>query len=157
MSNINNEFIPSDLLLVGEFLERGYNVHEITQQCSMQIDKVRKLKKEVELNQQKELGSNPVIVIYRAIDALEKRYRHLIEIQSEQQDKVVDVKMMQGEERCLELKMKLLGFDGKQPFKPTEVGCSGVHDDIVIDLKTLSKQTIRELSKLVAVASNDAG
>lgn len=148
MAKVSDKQTPSDLLIVGEFVDRGYTTDEIARQCPMSIDAIIRLKKQVEKNQQKELESNATMVIYRAIDALEKIYHRQIELQSEQHNKVTDIKTMQGVERCLELKMKLLGFDGKQQFMPTQTNCSPTGDDIVIDLNDLSQQTIQELNRM---------
>lgn len=146
MAQIKEKSPKSDFLVVQEFCGRGYTVDEIGQQCGLSIDAIIKLKQEVEKNQRKELGVNAAMVIYMAIDSLEKAYRRQIDLQTE--DKAVDVKMMQGVERCLELKMKLLGFDGKQQPVLCNEKAEGADDDIVIDIGGLSHQTVKELVEI---------
>lgn len=55
-----------------------------------------------------------------------------------------DVKLLQGIERCVELRMKLYGLDGKTP--PTTT--ANPDPIITIDLAKLSTQTLKEIINL---------
>lgn len=151
MARISEKQESSDFLMVSEFYDRGYTVDEIAGQCALSMDTIIKLKHRIEYGHQEELKNNAVMVIYRAIDSLEKTYRRQIELQTQEQNKTADIKIMQGVERCLELKMKLLGLDGKQPFVAVEDKTGNPSDDIVLDLNSLSRQTIQELVKVTQI------
>lgn len=71
------------------------------------------------------------------LDSLEKLYR-------EGYATGEDMKLLQGVERCIELRMKLLGYDGK-----TVVAAPAAVDRVIsIDLKRLSDDTLREILTL---------
>lgn len=72
------------------------------------------------------------------IDALQRDFQ----LQFDQQG---EIKWLQGVERCVELKMKVWGFDGKQP--PAEPAPPAA-PPMVIDLKRLSTATLAELTHL---------
>lgn len=73
----------------------------------------------------------------KRLDSLEKLYRESYFTNE-------DLKLLQGVERCIELRMKLLGYDGK-----SSTAAPVASESIVsIDLKRLSDQTLRELLEI---------
>lgn len=56
-----------------------------------------------------------------------------------------ELKWLQGVERCMELKMKVWGFDGKQPVPEVEPAPA---PKIVLDLTKLSTETLSEIVAL---------
>lgn len=78
--------------------------------------------------------------LLRRLETLEKLYRDNFCSQD-------DLKALQGVERCIELRMKLLGCDAKQ-----SAGNAGAVNTpeaaMSIDLSKLSENTINELLKL---------
>lgn len=72
--------------------------------------------------------------LLKRVDSLEKLYRDSFAIND-------DPKLLQGVERCIEIRMKLLGYDGKN-----SVAAPIAAETILsIDLKQLSETTLREL------------
>ncbi|MFI3286979.1 MAG: hypothetical protein R3Y61_00720 [Rikenellaceae bacterium] len=72
--------------------------------------------------------------IIKEIDELSKRYEMLF-----QRDE--DLKTLQGMERCLEMKMKAYGIDGKNT---TENEAAPIHET-KINLNTLPTKLLREI------------
>lgn len=75
--------------------------------------------------------------LLQRLDSLESLYRDGYHANE-------DLKLLQGVERCIELRMKLLGFDGKT----TAAAPVAAESIVSIDLKQLSDETIRELLKI---------
>ena len=75
-------------------------------------------------------------LLIEQIDELKTDFQSLFDEQKE-------LKWLQGVERCLELKMKVWGFDGKQPPVEAEPPPS-----VVLDLTRLSKATLAEIVEL---------
>ncbi|CDN31560.1 hypothetical protein BN938_1473 [Mucinivorans hirudinis] len=72
--------------------------------------------------------------LIQRLDTLEELYRQSFS-QSE------DVRLLQGVERCIELRMKLLGYDGK-----TQAAAPVTEErTITIDLKQLSETTLKDI------------
>lgn len=62
-----------------------------------------------------------------------------------------DLKLLQGVERCIELRMKLLGFDGKSAAA-APVAAESI---VSIDLKKLSNETLKEIIHLTQEGVKD--
>ncbi|MEG1371956.1 MAG: hypothetical protein RSD75_06425 [Mucinivorans sp.] len=84
------------------------------------------------------MKKSPFELIISEIDALQLRYTELFASEN-------DIKSLQGVERCLEMKMKIMGFDGKNS-PPTENETSTA--EIILDLTKLSKQSLEEIINL---------
>lgn len=76
-------------------------------------------------------------ILIQQIDSLQSRY-------NDPEVTADEIKALQGVERCLELKMKIWGFDGKNPQAEQEQEAS----EIVIDITKLSKQALQEIAAL---------
>lgn len=74
-------------------------------------------------------------ILVTQIDQLQECYRKLF-------DDTSDLKALQGVERCIELKMKVWGFDGKGVVAEISDNPTA---EISIDLSKLSKQTLFEI------------
>ncbi|MEG0656052.1 MAG: hypothetical protein RR465_03395, partial [Mucinivorans sp.] len=81
------------------------------------------------------MKKSPFELLVSEIDTLQKKY-------ADQYKQEADLKALQGVERCLELKMKIMGFDGKTP--PT-IGIETPGAEFLLDLSKLSKQALQEI------------
>lgn len=83
-----------------------------------------------------------VAVMIEKLDSLEELYRIAFDDSS-------DIKALVGVERCLELRMKILGLDGKQGVGVTMAPPENL---LTIDLEKLSQATLVELNGFIADA-----
>lgn len=111
---------------------------------------VRKATTSQEKEHEKQLIDSPVMVLFYSIDSLEQLYRQAIEnlsFNDNQKTTAPDIKFFQGVERCLELKIKLLGSS----LRPLPVPASQTVDSdqyITIDIEKLSQQAAKEILEL---------
>lgn len=97
--------------------------------------------------------ADETLPIFAPIDSMKKSkadtlIEQIDELQQDFQQQFAaqgEIKWLQGVERCVELKMKVWGFDGKQP--PVENDPAPV-PQIVLDLTRLSTTTLAEIMAL---------
>lgn len=144
----NNSKSASDYIQISQLYQKGLSIEDILLQTQLSKNTVEVLVNKIEKQAELDLIKTPEIEIYRDIDSLERLYRryvHLLSFNDNEPPTQPDVKLLQGIERCLELKMKLLGFDGKRPFQGAAAGAQKEEQTITIDLSCLSKNTIEEI------------
>lgn len=111
-------------------------------------------------------------LMYEDIDSLEKIYRKIVDEMLGSMtmdlnekigaDKITTLtKIMQGIERCIDLKMKLMGLDGKNQTilndinEKSKIGANKLKnntpqgDDIIINAEMLSGNVIKELKEII--------
>ncbi|MEG2479730.1 MAG: hypothetical protein RSA50_05615 [Mucinivorans sp.] len=82
----------------------------------------------------------PQQTIQKHIDKLQEQYQRAVD------ESPNDIKILLGIERCIELRMRLWGFDGKpsaQSFTPTAPTSEA------IELASLSQATLKELLQTI--------
>lgn len=150
--------------LVAELYQRGYSVDEIALDCGLSMEQIR-LQCDMLLNGWEEMmGSDPMRAELLSVYSLERLYRRMAHSvlyptaggESEELDtgsarrlrsagrggESTDIKPLQGIERCIELRMRLVAG-----APPRAVSVEPEREQMEVDLARLSRDTLLELLK----------
>ena len=145
------------LHLVGTLYRSGFLAGEIARRCGLSEQAIALEIEEAAAADSGRMLAEPVPSLLAKLDALELLYRRAVEpdiycLDSEasgdndpsdahKRAPSLELKALQGIERCIELRMRLLGFDGKSvPAQPAPQ-----EPPAELDLTRLSENALKEL------------